>query len=65
MNGESKMSMTPIGTNEARIKFNEEIIKIRMDRVEHRKGRGKNLWTHCGVTRPIEQRCSCGEGADD
>ena len=22
-------------------------------------------WTCCGVTRPIEQRCSCGEGADD
>jgi len=23
------------------------------------------LWTCCGVTRPLDQRCSCGEEAGD
>ncbi len=51
--------------DKARDKFNEAVEKVREDHMVHRKGRGQGgIWTCCGVTRPIEQRCSCGEGAD-
>ena len=59
------MSMTPMDIDEARVKFNEVMEEVREDRIRHRGGRGQKIWMCCGVTRPIEQRCSCGEGADD
>ena len=36
------------------------------DDIEQRKEKenAPKFWMCCGVTRPIEQRCSCGEGAD-
>lgn len=36
-------------------------VKIKEQELE-----AKNLtWTCCGVTRPVGQRCSCGERGDD